>query len=132
MTEPEPTVAEGTSDADLRAWAKDNGIDDVPASGKLSVSWRETITNAMAAALDPKDEGTAETTSTTSSTPETETKSETEWIPDPEEREALKADLDEALAADLQLLKEAEEPVVEYRTPWVAPETWVTGQAYTA
>ena len=130
MTEP---TTEETSDADLRSWAKDNGIEDVPTSGKLSVSWREKIVNAMAKALDPKEEASAPTTSTTSSTPKTETKSEGEpWIADPAERAAFDAGFKKALDKDLEAIKEEEPEPEPYRTPWVAPDTWVTGQAYTA
>lgn len=97
--EAEPdTSAEDASDAALRAWAKDNGIEGVPGSGKLSAAWRDQITAAMTAALDPKEEASAEVASPESSSSETS----------------------------------SEEPVVEYRTPYVPPETWVTGQLYTA
>lgn len=56
---------ESSSDAVLRTWARDNGIDGVPASGKLSASWRDQITAAMAEAQaeDPKVEDSAEGTS---------------------------------------------------------------------
>lgn len=120
----EDTSAEDASDAALRAWARDNGVEGVPASGRLSASWREQITSAMAAAsLDPKEEATAEATSTDMSTSETTTEDGEPWISDPEELAQLKEELDAALEAD---------KVVEYRTPWEPPDTWVTGQSYTA
>lgn len=115
FTEPvvEETSAEDASDAELRAWAKDNGIEGVPGSGKLSAAWREQITNAMAAALDPKDEASVEATSSESST-SLETMNETseeEVPPSAEEPEP--------------------EPEVEYRSVFQAPNTFVTSQQYT-
>lgn len=77
VTEPVTTedqvTAEDASDAALRAWAKDNDVEGVPGSGKLSAAWREQLTNDMAAALDPKVEASAETVSPESSTSETMT-----------------------------------------------------------
>src|SRR5690242_7897546 len=48
------TAASDPTDAELRAWASANGIEGVPASGKLSAAWREQITAAMAAEAAPE------------------------------------------------------------------------------
>jgi len=146
VTEPDTTEvpatveepAEDATDAELRAWARDHGMENVPTSGRLSAAWREQITAAMAAAaLDPKEEASAEATSTEPSTSETTTEDAGQpWITDPAELAQFKDDIEAALEADAKLAAAkpfvAEEPVVEYRTPYVAPDTWVTGQAYTA
>lgn len=160
VDDPTTAVREDASDAELRAWAKDNGIEDVPTSGRLSSAWRETIINAMAAALaaDPKEEVSAETTSTDSLTPESETVPE-ETVTT-EETTTLSADGEvsslsteepeaEVEAAPVETEPEAtvdEEPEVEeekkpvapefetgtYRSVFKAPNTFVSSQAYTA
>lgn len=126
MTEPEPTNTEPTvetpaedtfvedaSDAKLRAWAKDNGIDGVPGKRvKLSDAWREKITNAMAAALNPKAEASAKATS-----------SESSISVEKKTAEAPSGETDSP---------STEEPVVEYRSVFQAPDTFVSGQAFTA
>jgi hypothetical protein len=119
MVEPEDTSAEDASDAQLRAWARDNGIEDVPGSGKLSAVWREQITAAMAAdlAMDPKDEGSVEPASSKSS-PTTETTSTTGDSTDQKNLGSTE--------------EESPEPAPEYRSVWQAPETWVSSQAFTA
>lgn len=119
----EEDFAEDASDAQLRQWAKDNGIEGVPASGKLSATWREQITGAMAdalndvaTALDPKGEDSAEATSSESST-------------------LLKAKAEKASEEPVVEDKEsapAEPPVVEYHSVFEAPNTYVTSQAFTA
>jgi len=106
---PEDASAEDASDAELRMWARDNGIEDVPGSGKLSATWRETITTAMTAALDPKDEASAEDTSLASSTSSETTMDGEEASPSTEP-----------------------EPVAEYRSVFQAPATWVSSQTFTA
>ena len=112
--EPE-SPEEVASDAALRAWAKDNGIEDVPASGRLSASWRDQITSAMAAALDPKDEDSVESTSPDSST-STETKEKT-TTPESESEPAPAA---ESI------------PEVEYHSVFKPPNTFMSSQAFTA
>lgn len=116
VVEPVVEDPEDASDAALRAWAKDNNIEGVPGSGKLSAAWREQLTSAMSAALDPKEEGSvkpaspesssSETTSTTGDSTDQESPGSTE--------------------------EEKPEPAPEYRSVWQAPETWVSGQTYTA
>lgn len=115
----EEPSAEDASDAQLRAWARENGIEDVPGSGKLSAAWREQITAAMAAelAMDPKDEGSVEPASSKSS-PTTETTSTTGDSTDQENSGSTE--------------EETPEPAPEYRSVWQAPETWVSSQAFTA
>lgn len=122
----EEIAAEDASDAQLRAWAKDNGVEGVPTSGRLSAVWRENIILAMtrALALDPKDAGTAQATtptdSSTSSDTETETTSE-EGLDKPAE-----------VKLELPLEKPLATPVVEYRSVWEAPNTYVSSQTFTA
>lgn len=108
-------TVEAASDAELRAWAKDNGIDGVPTSGKLSTSWREQITAAMAAALDPKAEASVEATP-----PESSTSVETMT----EEKET-------GFGESSTQTKPEFEPV-EYRSVFQAPNTFVTSQTFTA
>ena len=72
-TEDSVTAAEDTTDAQLRLWAKDNGIEGVPASGRLSAFWREKITAAMASTLDPKEEDSVVDTSSPESSTSVET-----------------------------------------------------------
>jgi len=122
---PEETPEEIASDAALRAWAKDNGIEDVPASGRLSAAWREQITAAMAAALDPKDEASAETEdSSASSTSEMVTTEET--TTDGESGE-------ESTSAPTEPVQpEFDNPSGEYRSVFKAPAEWVHSQVYTA
>lgn len=107
MTEPVETP-EDASDAKLRAWARENGIEGVPGKRTpLSTEWREGITNAMTAALNPKAEDSAGVTSSEpSASPETTT---------------------EPLSGE-----KTSEPVVEYRSVFQAPNTFVSSQAYTA
>jgi hypothetical protein len=124
--EPEPEVsdsaetAEDASDAQLRQWAKDNNIEGVPASGRLSSSWREQITNSMISSLDPKEEDSAEDTSSTetsSLTTEEETASSTT------EGEAVE---------EPEVPVQPEFETGTYRSVFKAPDTFVSGQAYTA
>jgi hypothetical protein len=70
VDDPTTSVDEAASDADLRAWAKDNGIEDVPASGRLSATWREQILAAQAAAAAPVVEEETVVDSTDQSTPD--------------------------------------------------------------
>jgi hypothetical protein len=107
----EETPEEVASDSALRAWAKDNGIEDVPSSGRLSATWRDQITAAMTDALtsDPKEEASAEPTSTESST---SVKTTTE--------------------PPVPVRPEFDNPYNEYRSVFKAPDTFVTGQAFTA
>lgn len=113
----EPTTTEEISDAELRAWAKENGIEGVPASGKLSATWREQITVAMAAALDPKEEASVDAISTESST-STETSSTDQESTDSTDEETP--------------VEAAAKPVFEYRDYFQAPNTFVTSQTYTS
>jgi len=115
-SEPEVPSEDDASDAQLRTWARDNGIEDVPSSGKLSAAWREQITAAIAAdlAMDPKDEGSVKPVSPTSS----ETTSKTG---------------DSTYQENLGSAEEEKpESAPEYRSVWEAPDTWVSGQTYTA
>lgn len=151
-----PVVSEDISDATLRAWARDNGIEDVPASGKLSATWREQITNAMAnaLALDPKEEVSAEVTLTepapsleTVTTEETTT--ETVSTPDGEstspsteeskpEGSFVKGDsaFDSpntfSTSQTVDVSEEKPKDAVEYHSVFEAPNTFVTSQAFTA
>lgn len=129
-TSGEDTTAEDASDAQLRQWAKDNGIDGVPASGRLSATWRDQISAAMAAALndmatalDPKDEDSAEDTSSESSIPvEEETTSETEDATDESDPEE-----------EVEVVPVAPEfETGTYRSVFKAPNTFVSSQAFTA
>lgn len=137
--EEEETPEEAASDAALRTWAKDNGIESVPANGKLSAAWREQITNAMAGALtdvatalDPKGEDSVEPTSSDSSI---SVKATTE--PDDSTDEESPAE-DSADEPEEELVVEEPEPVAPefetgtYRSVFKAPNTFVTSQAYTA
>lgn len=106
------------SDADLRSWARDNGVEGVPGSGKLSAAWREKITIAMAMT----------------------------WPSGVEERalplsqvfdgtEAVHIELESDLRTDLEIKKElglGVDPVVGYRSVFVAPNTFVTSQHFTS
>lgn len=95
VDDPTTEVNEAAPDAELRAWAAENGIEGVPASGKLSAQWRTDILAAMEAAA-----------------------AEVPPAPDPEpepEEEPV-----------------AEELVVEYRSVFQPPDTWVSSQTFTA
>ena len=118
------TPEEAASDAALRSWAKDNGIEGVPASGRLSATWRDQITAAMAAALDPKEEASAEATSSESSTSSDTTKT------DPEEPTQEDGSTEAPVAEPAPVQPEFE--TGEYRSVFRAPETWVHSQTYTA
>jgi hypothetical protein len=115
VTTDEDTTVEDATDAELRAWARDNGIEGVPASGRLSATWREQITAAMTAALDPKEEGSAEATTPESSTSVEETTTETD-TPDGESPSP----------------STESEPVVEYRSVFQPPNTFVDSQTFTS
>jgi hypothetical protein len=131
VAEEEETPEEIASDSALRAWARDNGFEDVPTSGRLSAAWREQITNAMAAALDPKDEVSAEATSSDSSI-SVETTTEDPSSTDPE------GSTDESNLDSTDEENPVEEPVApefetgQYRSVFKAPNTFVSSQAYTA
>jgi hypothetical protein len=127
VTEPvitEDSTTEDASDAALRAWAKENGIEGVPASGKLSAVWRDQITTAMAVALDPKDEVSvapedspeSSTSETTTEEPASGSSGEEETSPPTEEPVAVQPEFETG----------------EYRSVFKAPNTFVSGQAYTA
>lgn len=113
VDDPVTAVDESAPDAELRAWAKDNGIEDVPASGRLSAAWREEILAAMTAALDSEEEPPVEAPPA-ESPPLVSTE-------DPVEEES-----------------QTERPVQpefetgEYRSVFKAPNTFVTSQNYTA
>lgn len=139
VDDPVTVVDESASDAELRAWAKDNGVEDVPTSGRLSAAWRETILTAMAAALDPKEEASAEATST----PEVSTSSDTvtEEIPTTEtvstpDGESTSVPTEEPVSEDEEpgdpRLDMPEFETGEYRSVYKAPDTFVTTQAFTA
>lgn len=136
VDDPTTAVDESASDAELRAWAKDNGIEDVPASGRLSAAWRDQIITAMAAALDPKDEASAEpgASSPPSTSPETTT---TETTAEPTGGESPSASTEEAPAERPLTGPGSDQPEFahggsEYRSVFQAPNTFVTGQAFTA
>jgi hypothetical protein len=111
----EPVASEDASDAELRAWAKENGIEGVPTSGKLSAAWREQITAAMAAALDPKDEASADSSTSVETTTEETTGSG-----------------ESASAPTEPVQPEFDNPYGEYRSVFKAPETFVHSQTYTS
>lgn len=120
VDDPTTAVNEAASDAELRAWAKENGIEGVPASGKLAASWREIIVNAMAVALDPKEEASAEATSTSEPSTPPATTMATDSTPAGE-------------SSSVQTETEVEtEPVWEYRSVFQPPNTFVSSQAYTS
>lgn len=154
VDDPTTEVREDASDAELRAWARDNGVEGVPASGKLSSAWRETIINAMAAALaaDPKEEASAEATSTDSPalteepTPDTTETVTTDLTTDGEDSSPSTDAPNEGetpLVEEEAVEIEEEEPrdpkydlpefeSGEYRSVFKAPSTFMTSQAYTA
>lgn len=116
-TEPAPvddaTAAEDASDAELRTWARDNGIDGVPATGRLSATWREQITAAIAAAAEPPP---------------------AEEEPEPVVEEELV--VEEPVAEEEPEAEEVKPVAPEwetgvYRSVFQAPDTFVTSQAYT-
>ncbi len=131
VTEPvateEPVTAEEVSDAELRAWAKDNGIEGVPASGKLSASWREQITTAMVAVLSPKDEASVDNTSTELSISMT-TDSTDQENPDSTDEESSPVEKTPVVVAPVAPEFESG----EYRSVFRAPNTFVTSQTYTS
>lgn len=135
VDDPDTAVNEAASDAELRAWAKDNGIEDVPASGRLSATWRDQIVAAMAAALDPKDEASVEPSSPESSpTPETMTETTLE---EPSSGESPSASTEEAPAEKPLTGPGSDQPEfshggTEYRSVFQAPNTFMTGQNFTA
>lgn len=127
----EEDASEDASDSQLRQWAKDNGIEGVPASGRLSATWRDQISAAMAAALndmatalDPKDEDSAEATSSDSSTP-----METETTDDSTDQSNLDS-TNEENAEPAPVAPEFETGT--YQSVFKAPNTFVTSQAFTA
>lgn len=131
---PEEIAAEDASDAQLRAWAKDNGIDGVPASGRLSATWRDQITAAMNAAAEaaaaPAEESPAEPEA------EPEIVSTDQSSPDSTEEESP-AEAEEEVAAERPLTGPgSDQPEFahggpDYRSVFQAPDTWMTSQAYT-
>ncbi len=141
------TPEEAASDAVLRQWAKDNGIDGVPASGRLSAAWREEITAAMAEsqAQNPKEEGSAndtsfepstsedeETESTTGGPKAAEPKAEVEPEPESEtDADAEAQDEGDEVEAEEQAPVPPEREQMEYRSVFKAPNTWVSSQAFT-
>lgn len=127
--EAEESPAELAADAQLRLWAKANGIEDVPANGRLSAAWREQITAAMTAALvvDPKEEASAETTSTESSdSSSSETTTETPSDGPTEEEPKAEVKLEPALPN----IPEFETGT--YRSVFYPPNTFVSSQYYTS
>lgn len=127
VTTDDASTAEDASDADLRAWAKDNGIEGVPASGKLSAAWREQIVDAMAEKLDPKEEDSAGTTSTESST-SVETKTGEEPLSGEKDSSS---EPEKEVAEEPEVVQPEREPT-EYRSVYKAPNTFVSSQAFTA
>lgn len=123
----EETPEEVASDAALRAWARDNGMEDVPSSGRLSAVWRDQITAAMAAALDPKDEASVEAEDSSASSTSEMVTTETETTP-----EEPGGDGPSASTEPVPVQPERDNPTGEYRSVFYAPNTFVTGQAYTA
>lgn len=121
VDDPTTAVNEAASDAELRTWAKDNGIEDVPASGRLSAAWRDQIIAAMAAALDPKAEVSAVATP-----PESSTSVETTMT-----EEEPGSSGEEASASTEPVQPEFDNPWGEYRSVFQAPDTFMTGQAFT-
>lgn len=125
--DPATVAAEDASDAQLRAWAKENGIEGVPASGKLSAAWREQITTAMAAPVTSEEE-----TISSGSFTSVETLGETTVILTPDEADDPVGE--ESLAAEVV----EPEPVApefetgEYRSVFKAPNTFMSSQAFTA
>lgn len=111
-------AAEDATDAELRAWAKDNGIDGVPASGKLSATWRDQITAAMAAAAEPVVEEETVVDSTDESTP------------DSTEEETLAEEEPEVEAEEVKPTGPEWESGV-YRSVFQAPNTFITSQEHT-
>ena len=131
VDDPDTAVNEAASDAELRAWAKDNGIEDVPASGRLSAVWRDQIVAAMAAALDPKDEASVEPSLPESSTSPETTMTETT----PEESssgESPSASTEVPATGPGSNQPEFAHGGAEYRSVFYAPNTFVTGQNFTA
>ena len=111
-TEPAPvddaTAAEDASDAELRTWARDNGIDGVPATGRLSATWREQITAAIAAAAEP---------------PLIEEEPVELVVEEPAAEEEPEAEEVKPVAPEWE--------TGVYRSVFKAPDTFVTSQAYT-
>lgn len=123
--EAEETPAELAADAQLRLWAKANGIEDVPASGRLSAAWREQITTAMTAALvaDPKEEASAGTTSTESSdSSSSETTTET-----PSDGPTDEVKLEQPALPNIPEFETG-----TYRSVFYPPNTFVSSQYYTS
>ena len=118
-TSTEDTSVEDASDAALRAWARDNGIEGVPGSGKLSAAWREQITAAMTADLDPKEEVSAESGDSPESSTSVETMTETTTGSSGEETSAPTEPV------------QPEFETGEYRSVFKAPNTFITSQTYT-
>lgn len=128
VTTDDAATAEDASDADLRAWAKDNGIEGVPASGKLSAAWRDQIVSAMAEKLDPKEEDSAGTTSFESSTSVETTNTEEELLSGENDSSS---EPEEEAAEEPEVVQPEREPT-EYRSVYKAPNTFVSSQAFTA
>lgn len=125
----EEIAAEDASDAQLRAWAKDNGMEGVPTTGRLSAVWRENIILAMTEALaaDPKDAGTAQATPAVDSPGSSGTSSGTET-----ETTELEKPAEVKLEKPLKVQPEFDNPAGEYRSVWYPPDTYVSSQAFTA
>jgi hypothetical protein len=132
----EEIAAEDASDSQLRAWAKANGVEGVPAGGRLSAVWRENIILAMTKALgsDPKDEGTATATPEADSPGASATSTSTETVTEETRTEvALEKPVEVKLEQPLKPIQaEFDNPSGEYRSVWKAPDTWVTSQTFTA
>lgn len=117
----EETPEEAASDAALRAWARDNGIEGVPASGKLSAAWRDQITAAIAEAA-------------TEEPAEEEAAQEDDFPQEDEDQ----AEVEAAFDSGEKVLTTPPAPVqpefeqVEYRSVFKAPNTWVSSQTFTS
>lgn len=117
----EETPEEAASDAALRQWAKDNGIEGVPTSGRLSAAWRDEITAAMAdaQAQSPKVEASVSVTSSEPSTSDTAETAPPTGGPEVTEEEAAPAPIP------------LEREQMEYRSVFRPPNTWISSQTYT-
>lgn len=143
LVTPEDVSAEDASDAQLRQWAKDNNIEGVPATGRLSAAWRDQISaamasalNDMATALDPKEEASVEVTS---SDPSDQSEMEMTTSTNGEETSSQTNDSsDEESQDEEEVVEEEVAPVAPefetgtYRSVFKAPDTFVSSQAYTA
>lgn len=127
VDDPATAVDESASDAELRAWARDNGLTGVPTGGRLSAAWREQIVTAMAAALDPKEEASAEPSPTSdSSTPVTTGTTTVEMTVVSSTGEET------SLSTEKTPVQPEFAHGGEYRSVFYAPNTFVSSQTFTA